>query len=79
MVFQMTIVIIIPIILGIVFVPPFDPPEEPLEEISSSDEPISDIPERNFIYFFLMIIWFFFLIRILFQIRKGTFKLQRKF
>ena len=79
MVFQLAVVIVIPIMLGIVFVPPFDPPEEPIEDITVPEEPTSDIPETDFLYFFLMIIWFFFLIRILVQIRKGTFKLQRKF
>lgn len=79
MVFQLAVVIVIPIILGIAAVPPFDLPEEPPQEITVPDEPLPDMPERNFIYFFLMIIWFFFLIRILVQMRKGTFKLQRKF
>ena len=79
MVFQLAVVIVIPIMLGIVFVPPFDPPEEPIEDITVPEEPTSDIPETDFLYFFLMIIWFFFLVRILVQIRKGTFKLQRKF
>ena len=78
MVFQLVIVITIPIILGIVVVPPFDTPEPP-KEITVSDEPLTDNPERNFIYFFLILVWFFFLIRILFQMKKGTFKLQRKF
>ncbi|MDH3610144.1 MAG: hypothetical protein OEM79_00120 [Nitrosopumilus sp.] len=79
MVFQLVVVIVIPIILGIVVVPPFDLPEEHSESITVPDEPSSDIPERDFFYFFLMIIWLFFLIRILLQIRRGTFKLQRKF
>lgn len=79
MVFQLAIVIIIPIIMGIVFVPPFEMPEEPKEETKIPEEPASDIPEQDFLYFFLMLIWLFFLIRILLQIRKGTFKLQRKF
>ena len=79
MVFQLAVVIVIPIILGMVVVPPFDLPEEPPESITIPDEPRSDIPDRGFFYFFLMVIWLFFLIRILLQIRKGTFKLQRKF
>ena len=79
MVFQLAVVIVIPIILGIVYVPPFDLPEEPVEEITVPDEPVSDIPDRDFLYFFLMIIWLFFLIRILFQIRKRTFTLRRKY
>lgn len=79
MVFQLAIVIIIPIIMGIVFVPPFDTPETPEEEIKSPTEPISDLPDRDFLYFFLMLVWLFFLIRILFQIKRKTFKIQRKF
>jgi len=79
MVFQLIVVIIIPIVLGIVYVPPFDLPEEAIEEITVPDEPIQDIPDRNFIYFFLMLIWLFFLIRILFQIKKGTFNIQKKY
>ncbi len=79
MVFQLAVVIVIPIILGMVVVPPFDLPEEPPESIPVIDEPRSDFSDRDFFYFFLMIIWLFFLIRILLQIRKGTFKMQRKF
>lgn len=65
--------------MGIVFVPPFDAPEIQDEEIKPPSEPISDIPDRDFLYFFLMLVWLFFLIRILFQIKRKTFKLQRKF
>ena len=79
MVFQLVIVLTIPIIMGIFFVPPFDPPEEITEEVKPPTEPISDIPDRDFLYFFLMLVWLFFLIRILFQIKRGTFKIQRKF
>lgn len=79
MAFQLVIVIIIPILMGIFYVPPFDPPEETIEEIKPIPEPTSDIPDRDFLYFFLMLIWLFFLIRILFQIKRGTFKIQRKF
>ena len=68
----------IPIIMGIVIAPTFDLPNESVEEISSQDNTTWDIPDRNFIYFFLMLIWLFFLIRILIQILKGTFKIQKK-
>jgi hypothetical protein len=78
-VFQLAVVIVIPIIFGISVVPPFDLPEKPVEEVTVPDKPISDLPDRDFLYFFLMLIWLFFLIRILFQIRKGTFTLQRKY
>ena len=79
MVLQLVVVIVIPLILGISYVPPFDLPEQPTEEITVLDEPASDLPDRDFIYFFLMIIWFFFLLRILLQIRKGTLTLKRKY
>lgn len=73
MVFQLAVVIIIPIIFGIVTVSPFD---ESVEEkpIETDDE-----PQFGMLYFFLMIIWFFFLFRILSQVKKGTFNLQRKY
>lgn len=74
MVFQLVIVIIIPIIFGIVTVSPFDEPkvlEEPTE--------VDNEPQFGMFYFLLMIIWFFFLFRILFQLKKGTFNLQRKY
>jgi Na+/H+ antiporter NhaD/arsenite permease-like protein len=76
---QLAIVIIIPIIMGIVFVSPFDTPNESSEEKTLPNQPISDIPDREFFYFFLMLVWLFFLIKILFQIKRGTFKIQRKF
>jgi len=62
-----------------VIAPTFDPPKESVEEISIQDDTSWDIPDRNFIYFFMMLIWLFFLIRILIQIRKGTFKIQKRF
>ena len=75
MVFQLAVVIIIPIIFGIVTVSPFDPPPEIAEEPTEID----DEPQFGMLYFLLMIIWFFFLVRILFQVKKGTFNLQRKY
>lgn len=77
--FQLAVVIIIPIFVGIVFVPPFEPPQEQIEEIEIPDEPSVEIPNLDLLYFVLMLVWLFFLIRILFQIKRGTFTLQRKF
>ncbi|QUC64629.1 hypothetical protein NsoK4_09465 [Nitrosopumilus sp. K4] len=76
MAFQLAVVILIPIILGIVTVSPFDEPqiEEPVQPKEIDDE-----PNFGMLYFFMMIIWFFFLFRILFQLKKGTFTLQRKY
>lgn len=77
--FQLAVVIIIPIFVGIVFVPPFETPQEQIEEIEIPDEPSAEIPNLDLLYFVLMLVWLFFLIRILFQIKRGTFTLQRKF
>ncbi len=77
--FQLALVIIIPIFIGIVFVPPFEPPQEQTEEIEIPDEPSVEIPNLDLLYFVLMLVWLFLLIRILFQIKRGTFTIQRKF
>ena len=76
MVYQLAIVIAIPLIVGIVFVSPFDTevPEEEPENIS--DEPRTGI---TVLYIILGILWFIFLIRILRQIRKGTYRIRTKF
>lgn len=73
-VFQLAIVILIPLILGIVTVTPFDTPKTADEHVE-----IDGDSKFGMFYFFLMLIWFFFLFRILFQLKKGTFTLQRKY
>ena len=73
--FQLVIVILIPIVLGIVVVSPFEnPPNEELEE--TPPQPNENI---TILYILLGIIWLFFLLRILYQISKGTYKIQKKF
>ena len=57
---------------GIVTVPPFDMPDPP-------EDVVSEEPNVNFLYIFLMVIWLFFLIRILFQLKKGNFKITNKY
>ena len=73
MVFPIIILLAIPVFLGIVVVSPFDEPEEPKNEI------ISEEPNDNILYFLLLGIWIFFLMRILLQIKKGTFKVTQKY
>ena len=73
MVIPIIFLVAIPIFLGIVMVPPFDLPEESEEEV------ISEEPNVNILYFFLMGVWLFFLIRILLQLKKGTFKTTNKY
>ena len=63
----------IPIILGIVYVSPFDVPETPDPEV------ISEEPDGNILYFVLVGIWTFILLRILIQIKKGTFRITQRY
>jgi hypothetical protein len=77
MVFQLAILIVIPIIFGIVVVSPFDEPiEEPIEE--EPIEVLQEEPDFNPLYILLGLIWLFFLIRILRQIMKGTYRVRTK-
>ena len=80
MVYQLALLVIIPIILGLVTVSPFEelieeePIEEPVEIVPT--EPQSDIGVLSFILF---TIWFLIVIRILYKLKRGTFKIRAKF
>ncbi len=73
MVIPIITIIAIPIFLGIVVVSPFDLPEEPKNEI------ISEERNDNVLYFLLTVIWTIVLMRILLQIKKGTFKFTQRY
>ena len=75
MVYQLVIVIFIPIFLGIVVVSPFETPfeEETAEEIETTED--SDF---RIFYILLGLIWIFFLFRLLRQIMRGTYKPRTK-
>lgn len=73
MVAPIIILVTIPIFLGIVSVSPFDQPEEFNEEVISED------PDLSILYFMLMGIWIILLMRILIQIKKGTFKITQRY
>jgi len=83
MVIPIIILVAIPIFLGIVFVPPFDQPEEFNDEIilesEFNDETISEEPGMNILYFLLLVIWTIILLRMLLQIKKGTFKVTKRY
>lgn len=72
MVIPIIILVIIPIILGIVFVSPFDQPE--IEKGIIHEEPNTSI-----LYFILMGTWTLYLIKILFQVKKGTFRTTQRY
>ncbi|MDH3657668.1 MAG: hypothetical protein OEM77_05980 [Nitrosopumilus sp.] len=73
MVAPILILVIIPIFLGIVSVSPFDQPEE------FNEEKISEEPDLSILYFMLIGIWIILLMRILLQIKKGTFKITHRY
>lgn len=73
MVAPILILVAIPIFLGIVSVSPFDQPEE------FNEEKISEEPDLSILYFMLMGIWIILLMRILLQIKKGTFKITQRY
>ncbi len=80
MVYQLAVLVIIPIILGIVAVSPFEEiiEEEPIEEPVeiAPTEPQSGFGALSFILF---TIWLLVVIRILYKLKRGTFKIRTKF
>ena len=72
MVVPIIVLVGIPIFLGIVYMPPFDMPVE--EEIEIPKE-----PDMSFLYFILLGIWSLYLIKIIIQIRKGSFKMTQRY
>jgi len=73
MVIPIIVLVSIPIFLGIVYMPPFDQPveEEPME--------VPEGPDVNILYFILMGIWTLYLIKILLQVKRGTFKITQRY
>jgi len=73
MVIPIIVLVSIPIFLGIVYMPPFDQPveEEPMEVLEG--------PDVNILYFILMGIWTLYLIKILLQVKRGTFKITQRY
>jgi hypothetical protein len=71
MVYQLAIVIIIPIFLGLVAVSPF---EAEIEEQTAKEIETREDSDFRIFYFLLGLLWLFFLFRLLRQIMKGTYK-----
>ena len=81
MVYQLAVLVIIPIILGIVTVSPF---EELIEEEPIEEEPVEIAPtepQNGFgaFSFILFTIWLLIVIRVLYKLKRGTFKIRDKF
>jgi hypothetical protein len=83
MVIPIIILITIPIFLGIVAVSPFDQVEEfndeTILEPEFKDEIIPEEPDMTILYFLFIGIWTVILIRMLLQIKKGTFKATKRY
>lgn len=73
MVLPIIVLIVIPAFLGIVYMPPFDMPveEEPQE--------IPEEPDLSVLYYILMGIWTLYLIKILLQMKRRTFKVNQRY
>lgn len=75
MVYQLAVLIIIPIILSIVTVTPYEKPAKEDEQVVSPESKAN----VRVVFFILSMIWLLFLMRILYQLKKGTFKIRTKF
>ena len=73
MVVPIIVLLGIPILLGIVYMPPFDQPEEIEQEV------ISEEPDMSILYYILIGIWTLYLIKIILQIKKGSFKVTQRY
>ena len=73
MVVPIIILVSIPIFLGIVYMPPYD---LPVEEESRE---ISEEPDVSILYYILMGVWTLYLIKILLQVKKRTFKVTQRY
>ncbi len=73
MVVPIIVLVSIPIFLGIVYIPPYDLPVE--------DEPkeIPEKPDMSILYYILMGIWTLYLIKIILQVKKRTFKVTQRY
>jgi hypothetical protein len=80
MVLPIIIIVAIPIFLGLVYMPPFDMPvEEEPREIPEKLKEIPEEPDVSILYYILMGIWSLYLIKIILQVKKGTFKVTQRY
>ena len=69
---------IIPIILTIVSVSPFEVPVEEEEESEDLALPESDT-NFSILFFALLCVWLLLILRMLYRVKRGTFKIQTKY
>lgn len=73
MVVPIIVLVAIPVFLGIVYMPPFD---LPVEEVPKE---IPEEPDFSILYYFLMGFWTLYLIKILLQMKRRTFKVKQRY
>jgi len=73
MVIPIIVLVAIPVFLGIVYMPPFDQPVK--EESRETPEE----PDVSILYYILMGFWTLYLIKILLQVKKGTFNVRQRY
>ncbi|MDH5658168.1 MAG: hypothetical protein OEY17_02330 [Nitrosopumilus sp.] len=73
MVIPIVVLVAIPIFLGIVYIPSFD------QSIEEESRDILEEPDVSFLYYILMGFWTLYLIKILIQVKKGTFKITHRY
>jgi hypothetical protein len=80
MVVPIIVLVAIPVFLGIVYMPPFDMPvdEEP-KEIPEEPKEIPEEPGFSILYYFLIVFWTLYLIKILLQMKRRTFKVNQRY
>ena len=74
MVFQVAGAVVLPIILLIMAVSPF---EEPVNVQPGEDSPPQNLDSVYFAFFILWVIWILILFRVLYQVKRGTFKIKK--
>jgi hypothetical protein len=73
MVIPIIVLVIIPIFLGIVYIPSFD------QSVEEESREVLEEPDVSFLYYILMGFWTLYLIKILLQVKKGTFKITQRY
>ncbi|HSG83943.1 MAG: hypothetical protein ACE5RS_07670 [Nitrosopumilus sp.] len=80
MVVPIIVLVAIPVFLGIVYMPPFDMPvEEEPKEIPEEPKEIPEEPGFSILYYFLIVFWTLYLIKILLQMKRRTFKVNQRY
>jgi hypothetical protein len=76
MVIQVVSVVVLPIIILVLAASPFD---EPIKIEPSEPAPPENIDNTGATFFILWVIWLLIIIRIVYQVRKGNFRIKKGF